>query len=66
MRVRLREALDPTTFGTASVASTAIANAAIAACGLLSGALLARALGTEGRGELTAIQAWAWPAPRSA
>jgi len=58
MRVRLREALDPTTFGTASVASTAVANAAIAACGLLSGALLARALGTGGRGELTAIQAW--------
>ncbi len=58
MRFRLREALGATTFGTASVASTVAANAAIAACGLLSGALLARALGADGRGALTAIQAW--------
>jgi O-antigen/teichoic acid export membrane protein len=58
MRFRLREALSPAMLGTASVASTAAANAAIAACGLLSGALLARALGADGRGELTAIQAW--------
>lgn len=58
MRIRLSEALDPTTFGRASVASTALANAAIAGCGLASGALLARVLGPDGRGELTAIQAW--------
>jgi O-antigen/teichoic acid export membrane protein len=58
MRFRLREALSPAMLGTGSVASTAAANAAIAACGLLSGGLLARALGADGRGELTAIQAW--------
>ena len=41
-----------------SLASTAGVNIAIAACGLISGTLLARLLGAEGRGELTAMQAW--------
>jgi O-antigen/teichoic acid export membrane protein len=41
-----------------SLASTAAANGTLAVCGLLSGMLAARLLGTEGRGELAAAQAW--------
>jgi O-antigen/teichoic acid export membrane protein len=58
MRVPRRETIWPSTVGIGPVASTAAANAAIAVCGLLSGTLLARMLGAQGRGELTAIQAW--------
>jgi O-antigen/teichoic acid export membrane protein len=55
---RLRDTIGVRRVDTVPLASTAVANAAIAACGLLSGALLARVLGADGRGELAAIQAW--------
>jgi len=50
---------DPARVSTHAVVGTAVTSAIIMGCGVITGLTAARSIGSSGRGELTAIIAWA-------